>query len=82
MKGEEPVVVAEAIAEQRNLIIASTWKKPTRKQILLEIAKLVEMFRSKKPISFICHCKEEGKEVLCHGDRLAKAIAYYAEQEF
>jgi aminoglycoside phosphotransferase family enzyme len=80
LNGEETAQAAKEIAAKYKVAIASTWKKPSTQQYLQDFENLADM-ATKETLQLQCFCKQEGREVECHGDVLAKAIEWYNAQK-
>jgi ribonuclease HI len=66
--GEEPVAAAKAIAKERRLAIAPTWKHPSRDEYVALIDKIDAAVASGKQLQVGCYCAP----ALCHCNRLAE----------
>ena len=77
VQGLEPDSAASnVVAGNPSLVIATTWTRPSLRDFAAEFMAIIAIARH-RPVNLACYCAPKP----CHGDPLARAIAWFAKEK-
>ena len=68
LAGAEPVQLAHEMATERNLALATSWKRPSRAQFIQELDTIASKLKADPKHPLLCWCSSQR----CHADHYAQ----------
>jgi len=74
---DEPLEAAKSVGTQLGLIIASSWRQPTREQVVLALQKIEVQIEQGKHVTLLCWCAPSP----CHCDVIANYLRWWLSNQ-